>query len=425
MAGISRPPGSTGTVDKTRVVQQGTGYSYGAPNKTSESIPALNTYTTLVERHVRPSYNKGTVVTLPGGTKFRKSTNYSNESTVLKTSGHYSCGHWDKNAYQWRHYSAYDEGRGLGNLITGHQSPTGISIPTDAYNEAVTKALLKLADQKINAGEFLATVRQTAGMVVTYSERLKDALYVFRHASRFKPYLGWSAREIWRRGILNTAAEEYLQYVYGLKPLMQDVYTGVEILKKVTADPILLKGVGKATRDAKVSPGGGTLDQYSSYRRLSGQGKKKVKATIWARLDPNFSGLRALNQMGLINPASLAWELMPYSFVVDWFIPVGHVLNALSARVGLIFVDGSVSVRSSDVVSYEYMHRSASHLHVDQVPDPVGAKVMRVDRIYEGYGRTVMPDWPRPGFWMTEDPFSGDRPLKALALAILGLKKIT
>jgi hypothetical protein len=34
--------------------------------------------------------------------------------------------------------------------------------------------------------------------------------------------------------------------------------------------------------------------------------------------------------MGLANPASIAWEFMPWSFAVDWAIPIGSWIEAQS-----------------------------------------------------------------------------------------------
>lgn len=44
---------------------------------------------------------------------------------------------------------------------------------------------------------------------------------------------------------------------------------------------------------------------------------------------------------GISNPALLAWELLPWSFVIDWFIPVGDYLESLSAFDGFTFSGGS------------------------------------------------------------------------------------
>jgi hypothetical protein len=43
---------------------------------------------------------------------------------------------------------------------------------------------------------------------------------------------------------------------------------------------------------------------------------------------------------GFTNPINLGWELIPFSFVLDWFLPVGQYLEALSAWDGLDFKQG-------------------------------------------------------------------------------------
>ena len=61
-------------------------------------------------------------------------------------------------------------------------------------------------------------------------------------------------------------------------------------------------------------------------------------------------GVALLSQLGLINPALIAWERVPYSFVVDWFVPVSSWLNSLTAASGYDFIAGcySETVRAVD-----------------------------------------------------------------------------
>lgn len=47
--------------------------------------------------------------------------------------------------------------------------------------------------------------------------------------------------------------------------------------------------------------------------------------------NPNFA---LANQLGLINPGTVAWEIVPFSFLVDWFIPVGAWLNSFTDILG-------------------------------------------------------------------------------------------
>jgi hypothetical protein len=42
----------------------------------------------------------------------------------------------------------------------------------------------------------------------------------------------------------------------------------------------------------------------------------------------------AFTSLGLTNPALVAWELVPFSFVVDWALPIGDWLSSLDAMLG-------------------------------------------------------------------------------------------
>jgi hypothetical protein len=57
------------------------------------------------------------------------------------------------------------------------------------------------------------------------------------------------------------------------------------------------------------------------------------------RVDDHLKAYAA--QTGFTNPINLAWEILPYSFVLDWFLPIGPYLETLSAYDGLVFLDGS------------------------------------------------------------------------------------
>jgi hypothetical protein len=40
-----------------------------------------------------------------------------------------------------------------------------------------------------------------------------------------------------------------------------------------------------------------------------------------------------LSQLGLAPDSYVAWDMTPFSFMVDWFIPVGDILNVLDQTV--------------------------------------------------------------------------------------------
>lgn len=67
-----------------------------------------------------------------------------------------------------------------------------------------------------------------------------------------------------------------------------------------------------------------------------GVGHAEVYCSSYTRIDalPANETLISLASSGVTNPLLVAWELVPFSFVVDWAIPVGAWLESLDAMLG-------------------------------------------------------------------------------------------
>ena len=66
---------------------------------------------------------------------------------------------------------------------------------------------------------------------------------------------------------------------------------------------------------------------------------------VFVRIDalPGNPLLRALSSFGIANLGTIAWELVPFSFVVDWLLPVGDWIDSFDALLGYTSVTCSVS----------------------------------------------------------------------------------
>lgn len=382
----------------------------------------------VLEYQWKPDKAYGTVVKLPGGKVFRKATSrmmmrrlitpLTTGSTTFRRLGET----WQVNFPKGGYVSDFAIEPQMPTVKSQIKSvtklcdaPTGI--PTEMRNEANTKALLDIVDAKASIGENLATFRQTLAMLHTPSWGLINHVRNAYANRRLRPFLGTPLSVLLKYGkIPKDVAALYLQYVYGVKPLMQDIHGIMKLMKERGSKDFLLYGQGSSNQQCEFRVGeynGGG----SKTRIPTGTEVAKVRTRIWARIDPNCPGLLALSQVGLINPISIAWEVVPFSFVIDWFVPIGSVLQALTAHAGLIFVDGTCSNRFSlTAIVYERAY--------DAYESNVRAIEATSSVTYQGYYRLALSGWPRPGVYAASNPFGGDRPLKALALAIVNLHRL-
>lgn len=145
-----------------------------------------------------------------------------------------------------------------------------------------------------------------------------------------------TARKLRKQDIAN----QWLSLQYGWKPLISDIYGLVQGLeKRESTNPYTRVHVSATQQSKKASPelGGGIAGNKSR-----GQVVTSCRTAYHIRVRPNDT-LRSLAALGATNPAVVAWEITPWSFVVDWFLPVGNWLEQLTATNGFDFYDGCVS----------------------------------------------------------------------------------
>lgn len=131
-----------------------------------------------------------------------------------------------------------------------------------------------------------------------------------------------------------SAASNFLEYHFGLVPLLSDIHDAIELYREPIKSLEATRG-RKSFHDSfnirtDFQTGGGDFWRRSEYYArdyLAVQG-----CTVHAITNNN---LLSLEQWGVLNPLSLVWEAVPFSFVVDWFVNVGNVLSSFSAFSGM------------------------------------------------------------------------------------------
>lgn len=130
-------------------------------------------------------------------------------------------------------------------------------------------------------------------------------------------------------------ANGWLEFHFGWDPLVKDIFTCVNILQQPVSWPSV---VGKS----RSVP----LDYYSRGNP-SGPGQEYATTQVWgyararcgATVSVSNPNLWLANQLGVVNPAAILFELTPWSFLLDWFVNVGQFLSQYTDSMGLTFQD--------------------------------------------------------------------------------------
>lgn len=250
-------------------------------------------------------------------------------------------------------------------------------------SESMTKAILKIKDMKAGMGENLAQVAQTGEMLGNAGKTLLEAALALKHGNIGRVV------ELLKdgRSVGKTAAGVYLQYRYGWKPLMMDI-AGLASLyaEQSNNKALILSGEGYAKEEFTI------VKPYNF--EVSGGGKRSSYTKLYGMVDNN--GLRMADRLGLSNPLELAWELVPYSFVVDWFVPVSDILSARQAPAGVTFVGGFTT------------QKGTLDAFCKELPPPDVTEVTPRYNRHKGFSIRRKPyigDWPKPGLF-AKSPFS-------------------
>jgi len=246
----------------------------------------------------------------------------------------------------------------------------------------------KILDTYVNIGADIVEINETANMVREAAGLLKDG---------WVRYVRKKAKKKRRRLTPCDVAAAELITAYGIAPILGTTYDSVQKLNQEVKVPRLRRVAVSATRsrDIDMVLPSTTTGEY----HFTGQHERSTKAVAYIEyvIDDSTSGFR------LGNPATWVWEKIPFSFVVDWVIPIGGYLDSLTAMSGVNFITGFVTTKDRFTAVGSY---SGSEWVCDQEP------VIH----QEGTWRTVLTEIPQADFPRFDPGMSVKRALNAISL---------
>ncbi len=286
-------------------------------------------------------------------------------------------------------------------------------VPSSMVDRANSKALLKLKDQKVNLGVAMAELHETADLVSTACSRIASGVRAYRKRHNTSIW-----NQIKQEGQKNGKHHYYaipgdwLELQYGWNPLMQDIQGACEALSKRTRD--------SKSFDVKVT--GACKDTYKrKWVKAMYAGFGHYRCTDFVQFNSrtvlyyslNNPLLATFSSLGLTNPAEIVWERIPYSFVVDWFLPVGSWLSSMDADFGWSFKAGANTC-------FTKVTGNGSALPDNPDPNNFDVVVGNGDYNYKGWvlNRLVFGSTPGVGLPHFKNPFSAHHVANAISLLV-------
>lgn len=153
----------------------------------------------------------------------------------------------------------------------------------------------------------------------------KDSRYV----TKLKTSLHGDLHELRLMKNANRFGSNFLEYHFGLEPLIGDVHALIQ--KCYAHDVNGRRKVVVARKRATYLDPEPTMNNGNVRVQISWDTHVRMSAIVLV----DSSNASTLNQLGFLNPLVLAWNVIPFSFVVDWFANVESVLGAYTDFAGV------------------------------------------------------------------------------------------
>lgn len=258
-----------------------------------------------------------------------------------------------------RNYS--DPGNTLGGIAL-HTNPLWMNtsyqdfagpLRTSASNRAYAALVQTVKSGDAGLGVTLASYKQTYAMIAQKATLIRKLARKAEltaeeiNRSRRRRLAAW--RRAKRRGVPTKwrpkdflpvgSANVFLEGLFGWLPL----YSSMAAAMKILTDDAPYERISRSRKVSKKFP----------WKTVSGFTPGFLSQDCLLTVRCNQSAVFRLenpnawlaNQMGLINPAVVAWDIVPWSFVVNMFVNVNSLLNQFTDFYGLEVSGSSTTIR--------------------------------------------------------------------------------
>lgn len=247
--------------------------------------------------------------------------------------------------------------------------------------QSANKHLLSM----LTANRDLASIRRSS-QKLSSRERRK----VYRRFNRRSRQALMRRKETYSevtKDVLTNVGSIWLTWVYGIKPTLQTIYDASLETHYRLINTNNNKYFGRATVTNR------WLDHYANVpttwnTTVDSKGSWRYHLQVQLK-KPGI--LQSAARITSLNPASIAWELMPYSFVVDWFYNIGGYLRDLETA-----IVHSRSVESGFATLTYRLDATMSRSRVPSSADCTYSGGHQASAYVLGHLRSILDSYPLP-----------------------------
>lgn len=256
--------------------------------------------------------------------------------------------------YQYLNYTCH------GNPLSGFPSVFSAVADLNTVNLVTARAYSSFLDEAKSAissfqsGQDIAELHQTIESIVHPLKSLRAHVsQYFAKASKLKRLRNIPTRK-------KALADAYLEWTFGWNPLSADIADGIVGLSKNRFNATPVSGYGARNYS------GSDLRSQNDTSNLFVVSLRNVKSKYSMRLKGSVNAFyskspRVLQELQLLPEdfVPTAWNLLPYSFVIDYFLNIGDIINSYSFPTAAIrWVNESLRDETKTVVTYNGDYRT-------------------------------------------------------------------
>lgn len=219
------------------------------------------------------------------------------------------------------------------------------SLVTLATEAANSKSYSRVKNMSVNLLQMIAERRQVIDMFVQGATRVAKTLLLLKAFKLKQAILTLFPHNP------QQLANDWLVLQYGLKPLLSDIDGLAKEL--AVGETIVRDVVAKCKKKSELQLVSTRTENNTplSYRdEVWIQSEVEVKFKYRLRA---VSTAREVTRLGLDNLNSVAWEVIPFSFIADWFIPIGEYLNTQDAFGNVEIVHATKTVFINETILFK------------------------------------------------------------------------